>query len=197
MRAHVPLGFDTTAPIACISRDLKNLREVIVYLAPSPHPKSEDALKSLETYLSAVGVKAEVVQVNPCSTTSIFEVALWMDKDNLICGGSGFRALGLLLVLACIFSKRRCFLRASLETGGPCLEVDVSELASLALNEVEALAISIAVTQGKVSPSDLEKYGFSKKSAWKHINDLVDKGLLVKQGRGKYAPGEGLTRKAL
>ncbi|NPA84495.1 MAG: hypothetical protein GXO07_00635, partial [Crenarchaeota archaeon] len=127
-RAHVPLGFDVTAPISCISSSLEEVEDVVVYVPSQEHPKAADALSSFEAYLSAVKKPYEVVRLDPCSPKSLFAVMLKMGEENLVCGGSGLRALGALLIVACMLSKSKCLLVVSYEGGGPCLKLDLGEL---------------------------------------------------------------------
>ncbi|UXD22626.1 hypothetical protein IPA_06795 [Ignicoccus pacificus DSM 13166] len=188
MRAHVPLGFDVTAPISCLSSSIPEIEEVFIYVPQNKNPKSQEAINALMSYLRAVGKSGKVIEVNPCSKKTIMEMALNLSDRNLICGGSGFRAIGIELTLACLFTKSNCLLRVSLEAGGPCLEMELKELWEGDLGRNEAIALAYAIVNGKVSPSELEELGMGRKTAWRVLNNLIDKGYLVKVERGRYAP---------
>ena len=185
-RAHVPLGFDATAPIACVSSAINDVDDVKIYMPSDDHPKGLEALSSLSAYLSAVGKPYEVVKLNPCSSKALFEVMLNMRDRNLICGGSGLRALGALLIVSCLLSKSKCLLVVNYEGGGPCLRLELGELEFE--RREEALAYAYLALKGEATLDEMSnELGMNKKSLWRVLGEMSDKGLVKKVKRGTYA----------
>ncbi len=186
MRAHLVLGFNATLPISCIS-ELKGLEKVIVYLPKlnELNPKSLGALRGLEKYLKERGISLETVYLEPCDPKSIFEVILKISDGDAFCYGSGMRSLGLMVLVACIVSSRRCKVKAFNDALRECMEL---ELPLIQVKKEEAVALALAFSKGSVSPKDLEAYGIEKRTSWKVLNELVSRGFMKKVGRGKYEP---------
>lgn len=180
------MGFDATAPISCVSSAIEEVTDVVVYLPSQEHPKSLEALNSFEAYLKAVGKPYTVVRIDPCNPKSLFEVMLRMKERNLICGGSGLRALGALLIVSCFLSKSECVLTVNYEGGGPCLRMKLG--AWEFERREEALVYAYLALKGEATLEELaNELNMNKKSLWRVLGDLSDKGLVRKVKRGTYA----------
>ncbi|ABU82319.1 helix-turn-helix domain-containing protein [Ignicoccus hospitalis] len=184
MRAHVPLGFDATQPITCVSSHLGEVTEVVIYVPKERSPKAEEALNAFLAFLKGAGKRSEVVYLNPCDGETLFQMVMNMGDDNLICGGSGLRVLGLQLLLACVLSRSRCKLWAGHEGGGPCLDLRVPDPFE---SKLEARAYAALALKGEASLDELSKeLGVNKKTLWSALERLEKNGLVEKPKRGIY-----------
>ncbi len=180
------MGFDVTAPISCVSAKISEIDDVYVYIPKEKHPKGEEALKSFKAYLNAVNKKYEIVEVDPCNENEIFKMVLNMKEKNLICGGSGLRVLGIALTLACIMSKSECFISVNYEGGGTCINVKLGEIPFK--RKEESLIYSYLKIKGAASLDELSKaLQMNKKTLWKILVDMEDRGLVKRVKRGTYA----------
>ena len=164
---------------------MNKITDIVVYTPSQEHPKGLEALRSFKSYLSAIKKPYIINKIDPCSNKALFEVMLNMKERNLICGGSGLRALGVLLVVSCILSKSKCLLNINYEGGGPCLNIELDEIKFE--RREEALIFAYLALNNESTLEELTNVlNINKKSLWRILDGMTNKGLVRKVKRGVY-----------
>lgn len=206
------LGFDERHVIKSLLRlGFKNVRGVYLIVPSSRTTKqSEDAIKRIREVAELAGVSVvEVFDVDPLefeeSVTKIRKLLMNLcaggDEITISLGG-GMRALVIETLIAALLVPRELSrgikIVSDLETGEGFIEVQASDLMMISgLKADELLILSYILKKKVIGPTEISRdLNIPKTTAWKILNKLSSKGLLIKHGR-EYKLSDAGNRIAL